>query len=145
MLFEIGYYKKTGLLYCSYYLFSGNFLQTYVLDNNVFGTKKKTIINIFFCFFFPTGGFDRFFSQYPDFCLKTKSLPASNPLSVLDSSYTSCGTPQHDQVTGNFVSISMRAAGSPALCNVKGPPDILPCTVFRFDKKHSARSRGGVM
>ncbi|XP_062410480.1 dual specificity protein phosphatase 4 [Sardina pilchardus] len=44
------------------------------------------------------GGFDRFFSQYPDFCLKTKSLPSSTtPLSVIDSSFTSCGTPQHDQ------------------------------------------------
>ncbi|XP_012693217.2 dual specificity protein phosphatase 4 [Clupea harengus] len=45
------------------------------------------------------GGFDRFFSQYPDFCLKTKSLPSSTSLSVLDSSCrsTSCGTLQHDQ------------------------------------------------
>lgn len=54
---------------------------------------------------FSTGGFDRFFSQYPDFCLKTKSLPSSTPLSVLDSSCrsTSCGTPQHDQVTGDYL------------------------------------------
>lgn len=48
--------------------------------------------------YFLKGGFDRFFSQYPDFCLKTKSLPSSTtPLSILDSSCNSCGTPQHDQ------------------------------------------------
>ncbi|KAL2100013.1 hypothetical protein ACEWY4_004407 [Coilia grayii] len=57
------------------------------LYRDIFGTEVYLL----------KGGFDRFFSQYPEFCLKTKSLPSSTPLSVLDSSCTSCGTPQHDQ------------------------------------------------
>ncbi|XP_028827354.1 dual specificity protein phosphatase 4 [Denticeps clupeoides] len=43
------------------------------------------------------GGFDRFYSQYPEFCLKSKSLPVPSAQASQDFSCTSCGTPQHDQ------------------------------------------------
>ncbi|KAJ8393965.1 hypothetical protein AAFF_G00054980 [Aldrovandia affinis] len=43
------------------------------------------------------GGYDRFFCEYPEFCLKTKTLSASLSQSGLDSSCSSCGTPHHDQ------------------------------------------------
>ncbi|KAG7476668.1 hypothetical protein MATL_G00085400 [Megalops atlanticus] len=43
------------------------------------------------------GGYDRFFSEYPEFCLKTKTLSTSLSQSSLDSSCSSCGTPHHDQ------------------------------------------------
>ncbi|XP_076836275.1 dual specificity protein phosphatase 4 [Brachyhypopomus gauderio] len=43
------------------------------------------------------GGFDKFFSQYPDYCLKTKTLPTSSAQPSVESSCTSCGTPHHDQ------------------------------------------------
>ncbi|KAJ8339125.1 hypothetical protein SKAU_G00359110 [Synaphobranchus kaupii] len=43
------------------------------------------------------GGYDRFFTQYPEFCLKTKTLSTSLSQSSLDSSCSSCGTPHHDQ------------------------------------------------
>ncbi|KAI1900191.1 hypothetical protein AGOR_G00047470 [Albula goreensis] len=46
------------------------------------------------------GGYDRFFSEYPEFCLKTKTLSVSSSESSFDvseSSWSSCGTPQHDQ------------------------------------------------
>ncbi|XP_062268608.1 dual specificity protein phosphatase 4 [Platichthys flesus] len=43
------------------------------------------------------GGYDRFFSEYPEFCLKTKSLPSLSSQSSVDSSCSSCGTPHHDQ------------------------------------------------
>ncbi|KAM3873858.1 dual specificity protein phosphatase 4 [Diretmus argenteus] len=42
------------------------------------------------------GGYDRFFTEYPEFCLKTKSLPFNSQSSV-DSGYSSCCTPHHDQ------------------------------------------------
>ncbi|XP_029025509.1 dual specificity protein phosphatase 4 [Betta splendens] len=43
------------------------------------------------------GGYDRFFSEYPEFCLKTKSLPSLTSQSSIESSCSSCGTPHHDQ------------------------------------------------
>ncbi|KAJ8397111.1 hypothetical protein AAFF_G00009650 [Aldrovandia affinis] len=46
------------------------------------------------------GGYDRFFSEYPEFCLKTKmlSIPSSeSSFDVSESSCLSCGTPYHDQ------------------------------------------------
>lgn len=44
------------------------------------------------------GGYDRFFSEYPEFCLKTKPLPSLSSQSSVDSSCSSCGTPHNDQV-----------------------------------------------
>lgn len=43
------------------------------------------------------GGYDRFSTQYPDYCLKTKTLPVCSPPSSVEASCTFCGTPQHDQ------------------------------------------------
>ncbi|KFP47361.1 Dual specificity protein phosphatase 4, partial [Cathartes aura] len=46
------------------------------------------------------GGYERFSSEYPEFCAKTKSLSnVSPPTSAepLDLGYSSCGTPLHDQ------------------------------------------------
>ncbi|XP_072518788.1 dual specificity protein phosphatase 4 [Salminus brasiliensis] len=47
------------------------------------------------------GGYDRFCSQYPDYCLKSRTLPMPSAVSSTqtsaESSCTSCGTPQHDQ------------------------------------------------
>ncbi|KAM9333640.1 dual specificity protein phosphatase 4 isoform 1-T1 [Pholidichthys leucotaenia] len=43
------------------------------------------------------GGYDRFFTEYPEFCLKTKSLPSLTSQSSIDSSCSSCGTPHYDQ------------------------------------------------
>ncbi|XP_064833773.1 dual specificity protein phosphatase 4-like [Oncorhynchus masou masou] len=45
------------------------------------------------------GGYDRFFTEYPEFCLKTKMLSSFSTQSSLDAC-SSCGTPQtshHDQ------------------------------------------------
>ncbi|XP_023869439.1 dual specificity protein phosphatase 4-like [Salvelinus sp. IW2-2015] len=45
------------------------------------------------------GGYDTFFTEYPEFCLKTKTLSSFSTQSSLDSC-SSCGTPQtshHDQ------------------------------------------------
>uniref|UniRef100_A0A8C8AMR8 Dual specificity phosphatase 4 n=1 Tax=Otus sunia TaxID=257818 RepID=A0A8C8AMR8_9STRI len=47
-----------------------------------------------------TGGYERFSSEYPEFCAKTKSLSnVSPPTSAepLDLGCSSCGTPLHDQ------------------------------------------------
>ncbi|KGM00156.1 Dual specificity protein phosphatase 4, partial [Charadrius vociferus] len=47
------------------------------------------------------GGYERFSSEYPEFCAKTKSLSnVSPPTSAepLDLGCSSCGTPLHDQV-----------------------------------------------
>lgn len=46
------------------------------------------------------GGYERFHSEYPEFCMKTKSpTTPSSPTTVehLEHSCSSCGTPQHDQ------------------------------------------------
>ncbi|XP_075885087.1 dual specificity protein phosphatase 4 [Nelusetta ayraudi] len=43
------------------------------------------------------GGYDRFSTEYPEFCLKTKSLPALSSQSSIDSACSSCGTPVYDQ------------------------------------------------
>uniref|UniRef100_A0A3P9GX58 Dual specificity protein phosphatase n=1 Tax=Oryzias latipes TaxID=8090 RepID=A0A3P9GX58_ORYLA len=43
------------------------------------------------------GGYDRFFSEYPEFCMRTKSLPSLTSQSSIDSSCSSCGTPHNDQ------------------------------------------------
>ncbi|XP_028319329.1 dual specificity protein phosphatase 4 [Gouania willdenowi] len=43
------------------------------------------------------GGYDKFFSEYPEYCLKTKSLPPLSSQSSVDSSCSSCGTPHNDQ------------------------------------------------
>lgn len=51
-----------------------------------------------------TGGYERFSSEYPEFCSKTKALatipPAVPPSTAesLDVGCGSCGTPLHDQV-----------------------------------------------
>lgn len=63
--------------------------------------------NIFFHFL---GGYDRFSTQYPDYCLKTKTLAVSSPPSSVESSCTSCGTPQHDQVTTLAAVDTLRSA-----------------------------------
>ncbi|EOA92701.1 Dual specificity protein phosphatase 4, partial [Anas platyrhynchos] len=46
------------------------------------------------------GGYERFASEYPEFCAKTKTLSSISPLSSaepLDLGFSSCGTPLHDQ------------------------------------------------
>ncbi|XP_008324362.1 dual specificity protein phosphatase 4 [Cynoglossus semilaevis] len=43
------------------------------------------------------GGYDRFFTEYPEFCLRTKSLPSFTSQSSIDSTCSSCGTPHRDQ------------------------------------------------
>lgn len=43
------------------------------------------------------GGYDRFFTEYPEYCLTTKSLSSFTSQSSVDSACSSCGTPQHDQ------------------------------------------------
>ncbi|KAM6473066.1 dual specificity protein phosphatase 4 [Liasis olivaceus] len=46
------------------------------------------------------GGYERFQSEYPEFCTKTKSPTVAStlaPVEHLDHSCSSCGTPQHDQ------------------------------------------------
>ncbi|NWI16559.1 DUS4 phosphatase, partial [Crypturellus soui] len=46
-----------------------------------------------------TGGYERFSSEYPEFCSKTKSLSSGPTTGAegLDSGCSSCGTPLHDQ------------------------------------------------
>lgn len=47
------------------------------------------------------GGYERFSSEYPEFCAKTKSLSNVSPptsAETLDLGCSSCGTPFHDQV-----------------------------------------------
>lgn len=61
-------------------------------------------------FFLLTGGYERFSSEYPEFCSKTKTLAAIPPAvppstaESLDLGCSSCGTPLHDQVCGGFFS-----------------------------------------
>ncbi|NXA39987.1 DUS4 phosphatase, partial [Eudromia elegans] len=44
------------------------------------------------------GGYERFSSEYPEFCSKTKSLSSGPPAAEgLDLGCSSCGTPLHDQ------------------------------------------------
>ncbi|NXV14155.1 DUS4 phosphatase, partial [Cepphus grylle] len=46
------------------------------------------------------GGYERFSSEYPEFCAKTKSLSSVSPptsAEPLDLGCSSCGTPLHDQ------------------------------------------------
>uniref|UniRef100_A0A8C6SRQ9 Dual specificity protein phosphatase n=1 Tax=Neogobius melanostomus TaxID=47308 RepID=A0A8C6SRQ9_9GOBI len=43
------------------------------------------------------GGYDRFFTEYPEYCLTTKSISSLTSQSSVDSACSSCGTPQHDQ------------------------------------------------
>ncbi|XP_053226903.1 dual specificity protein phosphatase 4 [Podarcis raffonei] len=46
------------------------------------------------------GGYERFHSEYPEFCAKTKSPTAASVVATaeyLEHSCSSCGTPQHDQ------------------------------------------------
>ncbi|XP_030624962.1 dual specificity protein phosphatase 4 [Chanos chanos] len=57
------------------------------LYRDTFGTKVYLL----------KGGYERFSSQYPEFCLKTKSLPVPASQSSFDASCSSCGTPHHDQ------------------------------------------------
>ncbi|XP_031409119.1 dual specificity protein phosphatase 4 [Meleagris gallopavo] len=50
--------------------------------------------------FLLTGGYERFASEYPEFCAKTKTLSSVSPPSStesLDLGFSSCGTPFHDQ------------------------------------------------
>uniref|UniRef100_A0A8B9QV44 Dual specificity phosphatase 4 n=1 Tax=Anas platyrhynchos TaxID=8839 RepID=A0A8B9QV44_ANAPL len=61
------------------------------------------------------GGYERFASEYPEFCAKTKTLSSISPLSSaepLDLGFSSCGTPLHDQVGPE----TPRAVGLPAPC-----------------------------
>ncbi|XP_061887087.1 dual specificity protein phosphatase 4 [Entelurus aequoreus] len=55
--------------------------------------RDSTSTNIYFL----KGGYDKFFAEYPEFCLKTKSLPPLTCQSSVESSCSSCGTPHHDQ------------------------------------------------
>lgn len=57
-----------------------------------------TCILLFLCVI---GGYDRFFTEYPEFCLKAKSLPSLTSQSSIDSACSSCGTPHNDQVKCN--------------------------------------------
>lgn len=70
--------------------------------------------NALTCFFFSLlhfiGGYDRFSTQYPDYCLKTKTLPVSSPQSSVETSCTFCATPQHDQVTTLAALDTLRSA-----------------------------------
>ncbi|XP_062333860.1 dual specificity protein phosphatase 4 [Osmerus eperlanus] len=43
------------------------------------------------------GGYDRFYAEFPELCVKTKSLPSFTSQSSLDSTCSSCGTPHPDQ------------------------------------------------
>lgn len=52
-------------------------------------------------FLYVIGGYDRFFTEYPEFCLKAKSLPSLISQSSIDSACSSCGTPHNDQVKCN--------------------------------------------
>ncbi|NWH73697.1 DUS4 phosphatase, partial [Piaya cayana] len=52
------------------------------------------------CVSFLAGGYERFSSEYPEFCAKTKSLSNMSPptsAEPLDLGCSSCGTPFHDQ------------------------------------------------
>ncbi|XP_035235796.1 dual specificity protein phosphatase 4-like [Anguilla anguilla] len=47
------------------------------------------------------GGYDRFFSEYPEFCLKTKMLStSSSSFDASESSCLTCGTPHHHDQGG---------------------------------------------
>ncbi|NXA09360.1 DUS4 phosphatase, partial [Sapayoa aenigma] len=57
-------------------------------------------LRITLCTSLLAGGYERFSSEYPEFCAKTKSLSnVSPPISAepLDLGCSSCGTPFHDQ------------------------------------------------
>lgn len=59
------------------------------------------------------GGYERFSSEYPEFCAKTKSLSnVSPPTSAepLDLGCSSCGTPFHDQVCLKAQSLAILTA-----------------------------------
>ncbi|XP_030421445.1 dual specificity protein phosphatase 4 [Gopherus evgoodei] len=46
------------------------------------------------------GGYERFYSEYPEFCAKTKSLSSISPptsMEPVELGCSSCGTPLHDQ------------------------------------------------
>ncbi|XP_050804264.1 dual specificity protein phosphatase 4 [Gopherus flavomarginatus] len=46
------------------------------------------------------GGYERFYSEYPEFCAKTKSLSSISPptsMEPIELGCSSCGTPLHDQ------------------------------------------------
>ncbi|KAM6985538.1 dual specificity protein phosphatase 4 [Aplochiton taeniatus] len=43
------------------------------------------------------GGYDTFYTDYPEFCQKTKTLPSLSSQSSTESSCSSCGTPHNDQ------------------------------------------------
>lgn len=62
---------------------------------------------------FFTGGYERFVSQYPDFCLKSKSLATPAAQSSTEASCSSCTTPQHDQVTFRSISFAFRLTSMP--------------------------------
>ncbi|XP_078253049.1 dual specificity protein phosphatase 4 [Rhinoraja longicauda] len=50
--------------------------------------------------YFLAGGYERFSSEYPEFCVKAKSPSGISTESIIESSETSsstCGTPLHDQ------------------------------------------------
>lgn len=63
------------------------------------------------------GGYERFSSEYPEFCSKTKALAAIPPAvppstaESLDLSCSSCGTPLHDQVRAEIRLLLVRGSG----------------------------------
>ncbi|XP_062925152.1 dual specificity protein phosphatase 4 [Mobula hypostoma] len=66
----------------------------------------NTVLNALSAAFCPThiyflaGGYERFSSEYPEFCVKAKSPPGISTVSIIESPETSlnaCGTPLHDQ------------------------------------------------
>ncbi|NXX49008.1 DUS4 phosphatase, partial [Tricholaema leucomelas] len=58
------------------------------------------VSGITYCASHLAGGYERFSSEYPEFCAKTKSLSNVSPTTsteTLDLGCSSCGTPLHDQ------------------------------------------------
>ena len=76
-----------------------------------------------------TGGYERFSSEYPEFCSKTKALaaiPPAVPPSTAESpdlSCGSCGTPLHDQVGAEIRLLLVRGSGlrAPVLGEMMNP------------------------
>lgn len=62
---------------------------------------------------FFTGGYERFFSQYPDYCVKSNSLAMPAAQSSTETSCSSCTTPQHDQVTFRSISSAFKLTSLP--------------------------------
>ena len=61
--------------------------------------------------FFIAGGYDRFYAEFPELCVKTKSLPSFTSQSSLDSTCSSCGTPHPDQVGQRLFTFTLHKTG----------------------------------